>query len=158
MSDPAPFLPVTAEGWSTLVANSIAILTFVLGRRAFISWATSMRRALEGLRFVNPSGAAPPEVTLKHHHIHVERPVADGRWHIHWLQGSDPTQRTALAKITSLRLRWHLRFNPKLRDLLVIGELRYLDTADGAALVEVSAVDHITRGGIPGWLAVILFG
>jgi hypothetical protein len=157
--------PTTVEGWSTLTANSIAIATFIFGRRAFLGYLVSIRRALEALRFAAPSGAAPPDVRLPHVNIEIERPAPDNRWHVKWTPPDAPigldgmTKLTpGVAAITSLRLRWHLHWHKDVRNLTIFGEVRFLATTEGARLVEIPAVDYITRGGIPGWLARILFG
>jgi hypothetical protein len=157
MSEP-PFWPETAEGWSTLISNTIAIMTFVFGRRAFLGYLVSLRRALEALRFAVPSGASPQDVRLQHVNIKIERPEGSGLWVVHWTvaDGKDPTK--AIATITSARLRWHLYWNKRERDLPVFGEVRFLDAAEGPQMVEIPSVDHIARGGIPGPLARILFG
>ena len=153
-----PFWPITAEGWSTLIANSIAIAAFVLGRRAFIEWTISIRRALEALRLASPAGTVPTDIRVAHAHIHLERPTSDGRWHVKWTLADGQDPRSAIAKITSLRLRWHLRRHAEERDLLVFGEIRYIDAPEGPALFEVPTIDYITRGGMPKVIALILFG
>jgi len=158
MDQTVAFWPVTAEGWSTLVANSIVIGTFVFGRRAFIEWTVSVRRALEALRFASPAGVTPPDIRIAHAHIQMERPSPDGRWHVKWTLPDGKEPRSAIAKVSSIRLRWHLARNPSTRDLLVFGEIRYLDVAEGAALSEIPTVDYITRGGMPKALARLLFG
>src|SRR4051812_5754324 len=119
MIDQPPFWPSTAEGWSTLVANSIAIAVFFFGRRALIEWAVSIRRALEALRFASQSGAAPPDIKLPHVNIQLERPSPDGRWHVVWTLADGKPPRAAMARVTSIRLRWHLHWNRTVRDLIV---------------------------------------
>jgi hypothetical protein len=154
----AGFWPTSAEGWTTLVANSIAILTFAFGRRAFLNYLVSTRRALEALRFAAPSGAVPPEARLPHVNIELERPAPANRWYIHWTVPDGGEPKRAIATINSLRLRWHLRRNRNVRNLPVFGEVRFLDSSEGPQLVEIPAIDYIARGGMYGWLARILFG
>lgn len=164
MSD-ASFWPVSAEEWSTLIANSIAITTFFLGRRAFLSYLVKVRRALESARFSDPGDAAPPDVLLPHVNIEIDRPTPGNRWLVHWTEpggqaGPDGNWELSHgeAVITSFRLRWHLRWNKRTRNLPVVGEIRFLKANSGPRMVEISAIDHITRGGIPGWIARVLFG
>lgn len=158
MDQALSFWPSTAEGWSTLIANSIAIATFIFGRRAFIDWTISVRRAFEVLRLTTPGAGAPTDIQIAHAHIVAERPLSDGRWHVSWTLADGKPPRSAVAKITSMRLRWHLSRNPGVRDLLVFGEIRYVEMPDGPALVEVPAIDYITRGGMPKLFAKVLFG
>lgn len=137
MSD--SFWPETAESWSTLIANTIAIGTFVFGAPPIIRWASSLHSELSETRrrLTTSDERGFPDYAPRQHIKLIED--VDGAPEI-WTAGisqqrspSAENIKVTSLKITNKRLLKILRAQPeriKGTDGIVVGAVTYIDHGD----------------------------
>ena len=144
------------EAWTTILANVIAIGTFLVGIRPLTRWGANVRRDLTEVRrgIENPGTRAADDVIRPFVHIRLGSQVAGqpNRWNVTWSEQADVI--SGVAQITAVNLRTRLNRNPnKYRSRTIVGELRFSRLGGEAQLVEITRVDFITGD----WLSRVAF-
>lgn len=147
------------EAWTTILANVIAIGTFLVGIRPLTRWGANVRRDLTEVRrgIENPGTRAADDVIRPFVHIRLVSQVAGqpNRWNVSWSEEARVI--SGVAQITVVNLRTRLNRNPnKYQNRTIVGELRF-SRLEGEAqlpqLVEITRVDFITGD----WLSWVAF-
>jgi hypothetical protein len=129
----------------SILANGIAVATFVFGITPVVRWATAIRRGVASQQFHLPD--EPPLTPVSYPYCQIRMVALEGPgpndWRIRWTEIGGMDQQ-GVATIRSPRLRGHLLRHRKHRDFHIVGEVSYLRAHNGEVrFIEITGLSYI---------------